>query len=262
MKSRFCFRSAFWIAILAGSYSAALGATLTGTAIYRERMMLPPGTVFEATLEDVSRADTLAQVLARSTVSRPNTPIKFMLDYDAKHIDARNRYVVRARITLAGKLLFTTDTAHSVDLAKPAPFELVLRRVSPPPSAAVTTSPATVSTASLVNTYWKLMTLNGEAVVVAENQREPYFALQIEGQRVAGFGGCNRFTGSYTLNGDALGFSGIAGTMMACMQGMEAESAFHAMLGKVARWRIEGEQLEVFDAAGLSLARFESRYMR
>jgi hypothetical protein len=30
----------------------------------------------------------------------------------------------------------------------------------------------------------------------------------------------------------------------------------------VARWRIEGETLELFDGAGVSVASFESRYMK
>ena len=41
--------------------------TIEGTATYRERMALPKGAVFEATLEDVSRADAPAVVVATST---------------------------------------------------------------------------------------------------------------------------------------------------------------------------------------------------
>ena len=33
---------------------------IKGTATYRERMALPPGAMFEATIEDVSRADAAA----------------------------------------------------------------------------------------------------------------------------------------------------------------------------------------------------------
>ena len=38
----------------------AFAQVIEGTATYRERMALPPGAVFEATLEDVSRADAPA----------------------------------------------------------------------------------------------------------------------------------------------------------------------------------------------------------
>jgi copper homeostasis protein (lipoprotein) len=118
-----------------------------------------------------------------------------------------------------------------------------------------------LSTATLVNTYWKLMRLGGAAATVGEGQREPYFILQIDGQRVAGSGGCNRLMGSYAVEGDRLTFGPLGGTRMACPEGMEQEHAFHAALGKTATWRITGERLELFDAVGKSLAQFESRYM-
>jgi copper homeostasis protein (lipoprotein) len=120
---------------------------------------------------------------------------------------------------------------------------------------------ALLSTASLVNTYWKLMRLGGAAVTVGEGQREPHFILQVDGQRVIGSGGCNRFMGRYSVEADRLTFGPLAGTRMACPEGMEQEDAFHEALGSAATWRIIGERLELFDAAGKSLARFESRYM-
>jgi hypothetical protein len=47
------------------------GATLTGTATYRERLLLPKDAVFEATLEDVSRADAPSTVLGRAAAHSP-----------------------------------------------------------------------------------------------------------------------------------------------------------------------------------------------
>jgi copper homeostasis protein (lipoprotein) len=119
-----------------------------------------------------------------------------------------------------------------------------------------------LSTASLVNTYWKLMRLGDAAATVGEGQREPHFILQIDDQHVAGSGGCNRFFGSYSVDGDRLTFGPLGGTMMACPEGMQQEHAFHEALGRTATWRIAGERLELFDAAGKSLAQFESRYMQ
>ena len=68
--------------------------------------------------------------------------------------------------------------------------------------------------------------------------------------------------GSYALDGSNLAFSNLAGTKMACPEGMDVERAFHAALAKVATWRIDGETLELFDAGGASVAEFESRYMK
>jgi putative lipoprotein len=43
--------------------AGAAAASVRGSAFYRERIALPPGAVFEASLEDVSRADAPAEVL-------------------------------------------------------------------------------------------------------------------------------------------------------------------------------------------------------
>jgi len=43
---------------------------------------------------------------------------------------------------------------------------------------------------------------------------------------------------------------------------MEQEQAFLDVLAAAARWRIDVEQLELLDAQGLPLARFESVYLR
>lgn len=132
--------------------------------------------------------------------------------------------------------------------------------------AAVSIAPGSCSdarsSADLENTYWKLMRLGAQPVTVADSQREPHFVLQSETKRVSGSGGCNRMMGGYTLDGNKLSFSQMAGTMMACPDGMDVERAFHTALQTVTRWRIDGETLELFDAAGVSVASFESRYMK
>jgi uncharacterized lipoprotein YbaY/heat shock protein HslJ/uncharacterized lipoprotein NlpE involved in copper resistance len=119
-------------------------------------------------------------------------------------------------------------------------------------------------TAGLFDTYWVLTALNGKPVTVAAKPvpREPSLVLHTEQQRVAGSTGCNRLSGSYTLKGNELSFGTLAGTMMACVEGMEMETAFLEALAQVRRWRIAGIHLELMDAGGAVLARFESRPLR
>jgi len=119
-----------------------------------------------------------------------------------------------------------------------------------------------VSDAKLENTYWKLTAFGTAAVVVADNQREPHLILHPDDKRVSGSGGCNRLAGTYTVEGNRLTFSRMAGTMMACPSGMEQERSFHDALGRAATWRIDGERLELSDATGKVIAQFESRYMK
>ena len=337
--------------------SAQAGAAINGSATWRERIELPPSAVFEATLEDISRADAPAPVLGRARVENPGKPpIRFRIDYDPAVVDARHRYSVRARVTVGGRLLFTTDTVHPVlgpDSAMSV--ELLLKRVGAPASTAAAPSVAAatgrrfhgaymymadaglfticatgqklpvaqegdnaaleaaylqarsspgasvlaaiegriemrepmegpprptlvidrfveilpgdgcevlVGTASLENTYWKLASLRGRPVSPVEGQREPHLVLQPAEKRVAGSSGCNRLMGSYTLDGKRLTFGQMAGTMMACPQGMEIERAFLDTLSKVDGWRIDSQRLELLDARGDVVAEFEARYLK
>jgi heat shock protein HslJ len=121
---------------------------------------------------------------------------------------------------------------------------------------------ARFATEPLENTYWKLTRLADTAVTVAAQQQEPHFILNSQSRRVGGSGGCNRLTGSYELNGDNLTFGQMAGTMMACLEGMDTEKAFLKALGQVKKWKIAGQHLELFDAAGKLVARFEARHMK
>jgi len=63
--------------------------------------------------------------------------------------------------------------------------------------------------------------------------------------RVSGFAGCNRFTGSYTLEGTHLKFGELATTKMACARGMELEAAYLASLGAANRFRLTGAELQI-----------------
>jgi heat shock protein HslJ len=48
----------------------------------------------------------------------------------------------------------------------------------------------------------------------------------------------------------------MAGTMMACMQGMDTEKAFLTALKGVAAWKTEGQNLTLLDADGKAVATF------
>ncbi len=441
-------------------------ASIEGTVTYRERIALTPEATFEITLEDVSRADAVAEIIARVRRKSPGqVPISFKLEYDVARIQPGHDYVLRARITEAGRLMFINDTNYQVLVpGQNAPVAMLLRRIQattpalpavtaaagnrikPPASfsgelpcadcqalryqldlhpdglfvlrrsylgknpalsldsigrwgvstdggmltltgardgaehfaiagsgtlrkldaagepiesahnyelarqvefmaleptlklrgnysyfadsgmfvdcgtglrwpvategdnarleSAYTTArpksgeallvtvdgrlaqrmpmegrgprttlvidryqgiwptescamPAT--NAALENSYWKLTQLGATAVSVADGQNEAHFILQSADGRVAGSDGCNRILGSYSVDGHQLKLGQLAGTQMACASGMEQATAFTAALLTTASWRIEGQRLELLNAAGKLLAAFESR---
>ncbi|MFO1432190.1 MAG: YbaY family lipoprotein [Candidatus Competibacteraceae bacterium] len=110
----------------------AQAQTIQGTASYRERIALPPEAAFEATLEDVSRADAPAEVIGRTRIEPTGqVPIRFEIAYDVTRIDPKHRYSVRARITRGDTLLFTTTRIYPV-LTQGAgtKVELLLQRLT------------------------------------------------------------------------------------------------------------------------------------
>ena len=54
-----------------------------------------PFVMFEATLEDVSKADAPAEGIGQTRIDRPgNPPFRFEIPYDPSRINASHRYVV------------------------------------------------------------------------------------------------------------------------------------------------------------------------
>lgn len=139
------------------------------------------------------------------------------------------------------------------------------RRLRPVHRAAVVVMVALLSACAappatpLENTDWKLTSLKGQPVGSVDPQHEAYLTLQPEQKRIAGSSGCNRFVGSYTLDGAHLSFGQVAGTRMACMQGMEQERALLDAFEIVARWRVSGTHLDLLTKDGQVLATFDAR---
>jgi heat shock protein HslJ len=111
---------------------------------------------------------------------------------------------------------------------------------------------------SLENTHWSLTRLGESSLSADPHQNEAYFVLDPSTHRVSGSGGCNRLMGSYKVDGDHLKFSQIAGSMMACVQGMETEQGFLQALSRVNTWKVNDSGLVLFDSSGKLLAQFEA----
>jgi copper homeostasis protein (lipoprotein) len=118
-----------WMMVLLGWLvcSTAWAGTLQGTATYRERIALPEDAVFEAELQDISRADAPAAVLGSSELDpagRP--PFRFEIAYDDAAVQLGRRYTVRASIKHQERLLFTTGRIYPVLDGRNTPLQLLL----------------------------------------------------------------------------------------------------------------------------------------
>lgn len=225
------------LAILALGATGAMAQTIKGTATYRERMALPPGAVFEAALEDVSRADAKAETIAQTRVPSPgNPPITFTIIYDPVRILPDRRYAVRARIVVDGKPWFTTDTvAPVITGGNPNTVKLMMRRVgaspapapAPPapapapsggrPAGGAAPSPP-ASTSPLTGTSWQLVRFQGgDGKTLTPDDGSKYTIEFSAGWQVSARVDCNRGRGSWKSSGpNHLQFGPMALTRAMC----------------------------------------------
>jgi putative lipoprotein len=228
--------------------------TIEGKVLYRERMALPPNAEIRVSLEDVARMDVPSEVIATTRfVPEGGPPWAFTLEYDPQTLQDKGRFVLRARIEADGRLLFTNGEsvpAFGRDAAEPV--QVLVSRVPGGRGG----EGAKVPDASLTETYWKLIELDGQGAVIGAGGRELHMVLASDGSRVHGFSGCNRLTGSYQRTDGQLSFSQLASTRRACMEGMEQEQRFLDALGRTTRFRIRGDQLTLDSADAQPTMRF------
>lgn len=141
MQQVFQLSVGLWLAAILGGCGsgqdsadvAAAGslARVEGTVIYRERMLLPPGAEVEVQLQDISKADALASVIATVLVTpEGGPPYHFAIDYDPARIDERMRYALRATISVGEQLMFSST--DYIDPFAGNPVEILVQRVAEP----------------------------------------------------------------------------------------------------------------------------------
>lgn len=107
----------------------------------------------------------------------------------------------------------------------------------------------------LEGTSWKLTglsTINGD---LPKTPKE--VTMRLDTGRVFGSGGCNRYFGSYTLNGSSVKFNGVASTKMFCQGAMEVEDGLMQSFNNTDGYHIRGKWLALLKGTD-TLARFEA----
>jgi heat shock protein HslJ len=90
--------------------------------------------------------------------------------------------------------------------------------------------------------------------VVGEQGSQARYVSFAGSGRLFGFGGCNRFTGSYEQHDQHVTISGLAATRMACPEDvMKKEQEFLDMLGKVRSIQVDHTLILFLDEAGADL---------
>ncbi len=117
-------------------------------------------------------------------------------------------------------------------------------------------------TDGITEKYWKLKTLEGQDIKMGVNQeREIYFILKTQDNRVSGFAGCNSISGTYKLeNENRIRFSEMASTLMACPDVDFNEAEFLKVFELADNYTIVNDVLSLNVGRRAPLAVFEAVY--
>ncbi|MEZ5366847.1 MAG: META domain-containing protein [Bryobacterales bacterium] len=223
-------------------------AVITGTATYRERMLPPPRSTATVTLLDVSRADGPSKEVASQQydLTDRTVPISFRLEAPSDSLKPNMRYVVRAVIRdPEGKLLWTTDTAYSVDPTKAS------QELEPLLLVRVRGGQAEPSGGGLAGPEWRVELIDGRGVI-DNSQTSLEFG---QDGRLSGSTGCNRYSTTYGVDGEKLEIGQAAVTQRACVPALNDQQArfldvFRAITGY--RMRPDGK-LELLTSDGRTI---------
>ncbi len=112
---------------------------------------------------------------------------------------------------------------------------------------------------TLTNTYWKLITADGDQITTPDGAREIHVILRPD-YRVTGFGGCNAFNGSWTWEEDQLVVGPLMSTKMACPE-LDTERTLMAALNGPVFTEISGDMLILLGSDGSELT-FKAMYFQ
>ena len=123
----------------------------------------------------------------------------------------------------------------------------------PNDAAPAQTTPTTSGTTALEGTTWELSAQGFD--LPGLDQSRP--TLSLSAGQASGFGGCNRYTGAYTLASPSLTFGPLASTSMACGAVETAiERAYLDRLAKVSTFALTAPGLQLQDSSGATVLTF------
>ena len=219
------------------------GAVLNGTVTYLPKIALSPTAVVTVRVEEVSRADAPSSVLATAIVpvNGQQVPISWGMVYDPNWLEPNGRYNVRATITDAGRLIWTSDTAVSLPQGGSDQLEINVVQVAQSPTPSI----------NLRGTTWELTTITVGGVRT-QVTTQPRPTLNFDGERFSGNSGCNGFGGSYTQNANRLQIGTVISTLKACVDDnmTKLEAMYFKTLGGTVQFSSDSSSLTLTYVSG------------
>lgn len=235
--------------VLTGSTVLAADA-VTGTVTLPSQAVVSPGTALEIAVLDDFAADA-PNVIAHTEIPAAAGRLPFSLKLDPQRIQGNHPYRITAYVRSPTGLFFTADKKYPV-LTQGGSGRADIVLVAVP--ASFQNKPYGPA---LEDTYWKLMSL-GTTRAPATAGREPYLRLYAFASHVSASGGCNILRGSYAAKDQALSFTEMTSTRMSCPTGTNVDADLLKALTETQKSKVTGDQMNLLDADGATLASFRA----
>jgi heat shock protein HslJ len=111
----------------------------------------------------------------------------------------------------------------------------------------------------LETTFWVCTQVADGDGELADVIADSHVDMHLQSGQASGSSGCNRYNGSYSVEGDSISLGPLMSTLMACDEDlMDQEQAFMRALESASTYSIEGETLELTSEDGEVLAVFDA----
>ena len=237
-------------ALLLALPALAADVTFSGQVTYRQRMALPPGSDLTVTLVGLPGEQRVASARA-SLGGKAGSPIQFTLNVRSDVIARGGDFGLVAEIWSDGRAIFRNRQPVPVDALAPSGIVIPVEFSPPPPHDPPEQAlPPPAISNPLLDIVWTVTSIGGDPVLP---QTDPTFSIAAD-HRAGGSGGCNNYFTEASFEGPPLTFGPVAGTRMACDPAVMAQEArFFAALAATAGYEMEGDALQLVDAAGVPL---------
>ena len=121
-----------------------------------------------------------------------------------------------------------------------------------------------LSPASLIDQYWRIVSLRGQPVASVPGQREAQLVLHGGTGQYKGVSRCASLAGSYQVGGGRIVFAPPAtvATRACAAPAGTSDARLRDVLGNARRWAINAQVLELFDEHERSIALIEAIHLR
>ena len=252
MKSLVALVVPLLLALALSAPALAARLTLSGEVTSRERVDLPPGATLTVRLVDLAAPD-VARVEATAVLASPGkVPLTFSLSLDSALVSTGRAYGLVAEISEGDAIWFTNAEPHPVDaLGQGGPVSIVTRFTGETGGSAPASD---AGLPAIIDITWQAESIHGSPVHSGVR-----VTLLIAGDmRAGGRGGCNSWFAQTHLEGEALAFSAVAATRIACTdpEVSRQEDDYFMALAATRFWRLRDDKLVLVDGEGMEVAQF------